>query len=83
MTKTYEILSQFTGDFLGACEVVEGDNYAELWSVSGVDTLINIEGHDEEALFKLIIDEFCFESGLPRTEVYLTDEDHSEILCAM
>lgn len=83
IVKSYEILSQITGDFVGCADIIEGEWFAELWDESGdFSTYIDVGGLDGDALYKLIIDEFCANKGCSHGSVYLTDEEHSEILHA-
>lgn len=81
---TYHFLSQTTGDFIGAAEMIPGDTYAELWAESGdVDTLVDTDHAKGDELYKVLIDEFSAELGCKHEDIYLTDEDESEILMAL
>lgn len=84
VVKSYEILSQFDGEFVGGFEVLEGCHFGELYDADGdFSTYLKIDDLSDVDLYRTIIDEFAANKGCHHSDVYLTDEEHSEILLAL
>ena len=73
------ILHILADDFVGAAEIHDG--VIDLWSEDGnVDTHMFVHGMSGDKLYAEILSRFAFELGVDSDDLYLTDENETEIL---
>lgn len=83
IVSSYHFLSQNDGDFVGAAEILEGRHFANLWDENGtVDFRFPVSRATGDKLFALLVDAFTTRLEIDKSDVYLTDEDESQILFA-
>jgi hypothetical protein len=81
IVEAYHFLDADSGEFMGAAEIIEGRNFAELWDESGdFDTHVHIAGLKGNELFDVLRNAFAAELGIDDNDVYLTDKHESTIL---
>lgn len=76
---TIHVLSSENGEFLAAFERHEFGNVWDFWAEDGTDSTFHSHAKGND-LFREMEDFASFELGLSAEDLYLTNEDETEIL---
>ena len=82
ITRTIHVLSQEDGQFIGALEHRSTGPFWDFWTEDGIDTIFH-SYEQGESQYAELADLAASELGVSPDEIYLTDENETEILCAL